>query len=576
MPNNVIESMPLVETSANLLFALFIFIADAEGNMSAREVQCLHEMIEDANWCADADVKMGLENLRLRYPSLWKDYLQKSFEHDLKSILMRIQTVGAGAADPAGARAALRNFVNRLCQNTSPTLVRLGLGTMRAAKQKAQKDVLFALSTPDADHGDSVNGTESAIDPKPLPTGANGSDVAVYTEIDHSIWPSAALELAAENVWKRGKTPVVCVAVIPETHDVKTFVFQNVQPVLFAYKPGQFATLELPIEGKTVRRSYTISSSPSRPHALSITVKRVSGGLVSNWLHNNMKVGFQLSLSGPHGEFTCFDAPSEKLLLIAAGSGVTPIMSMLRWLADTCSPADIVFINNIRTPADVIFRNELKYLGMRLGSKLKMGLIPSNVEAGQAWNGPVCHFSKHLLQLWAPDYLEREVFVCGPPGYMDAVNTALKHIGFPANQYHQESFGGPAPAQKVANSSVAASKAAVAPLAVAPLAPVRVSAPVEQTPAASNEPSKVELVFSMSSKTVMVSSGDFILDVAEEHGIVLPSSCRAGNCGTCKVKKTEGTVEMDGQQALSEGDLSEGYVLACVGRACSRRVVLEA
>ncbi len=576
MPNKVLESTPLVETSANLLFALFIFIADAEGNMSAREVQSLQEMIEDARWCGDADIKMGLENLRVRYPNFWKDYQQKSFSRDLKSILMRIQTVGSGAADPAGARAALRTFVNRLCQNTSPTLVRLGLGTMRAAKQKAQKDVLFALSAPDTDHGDGASGTQSAVAPKPLPLVANRSDVPVDLDIDHSLWPSAALKLAAENVWKRGKTPVVCVAVIPETHDVKTFVFQTVQPVLFAYKPGQFATLELPIEGKTVRRSYTISSSPSRPHALSITVKRVPGGLVSNWLHDNMKVGFQFSLSGPHGEFSCFDAPSEKLLLIAAGSGVTPIMSMLRWLADTCSPADIVFINNIRTPADVIFRNELKYLGMRLGSKLKMGLIPGNVEAGQAWNGPVCHFSKHLLQLWAPDYVEREVFVCGPPGYMDAVNTTLKQIGFPAHRYHQESFGGPAPAQKAANPSVPVSKAIVTPAAVAPAAPLRVSASVEQAPAASKEQAKVELVFSISSKTVLVTPDDFILDVAEEHGIVMPSSCRAGNCGTCKVKKTEGTVEMDGQQALGEADLNDGYVLACVGRACSRRVVLEA
>jgi ferredoxin len=86
----------------------------------------------------------------------------------------------------------------------------------------------------------------------------------------------------------------------------------------------------------------------------------------------------------------------------------------------------------------------------------------------------------------------------------------------------------------------------------------------------------VELVFSVSSKTVMVSSDDFILDIAEEHGIVLANSCRAGSCGTCKIKKSEGTVEMDGQQALGEADLNDGFVLACVGRACGRRVVLEA
>ncbi|MBL0169035.1 MAG: 2Fe-2S iron-sulfur cluster binding domain-containing protein [Propionivibrio sp.] len=89
-------------------------------------------------------------------------------------------------------------------------------------------------------------------------------------------------------------------------------------------------------------------------------------------------------------------------------------------------------------------------------------------------------------------------------------------------------------------------------------------------------PEKVEIVFSRSSKTIYASTGDFILDLADEHDIKLESSCRAGNCGTCKIRKTEGDVEMDGQQALSETDILEGYILACIGRACSKRVVLEA
>jgi ferredoxin-NADP reductase len=567
MPNQGLASTPLVDASAHLLFALFIHVADAEGGVSAREVQCLQELIENLRWCDDADIKKGLENLRLLYLDLWKDYQKKSFAHDLKSISERIQTVGVLAADPARARASLRTFVNRLSQNSSPTLVRLGLGAMPAAKQKAQKDVLLALSSPDQAPAAGVAEVSPPLDAEPTPV--------LHAQADLSIWPSATLKMATEHVWKRGKTPVCCVAVIPETHDVKTFVFQALQPALFVYKPGQFATLELPIEGKTVRRSYTISSSPSRPHAISITVKRVPGGLVSNWLHDNMKVGFQFTLSGPHGEFTCFDAPADKLLLIAAGSGVTPIMSMLRWLVDTASTADIVFINNIRTPADVIFDSELKYLSMRLGNKIKMGVIPGNVYAGQAWNGPVCHFSEHLVRMWAPDYAEREVFVCGPPGYMNAVRSTLTQIGFPAHRYHQESFGGPAPVQNAAPLlATAAPVATAAPIPVA--SAVVLPAVVHPVPAPAAEVLKVELVFSVSSRTVMVSSGDCILDVAEEHGIALASSCRAGNCGTCKVKKTEGTVEMDGQQALSEADLSEGFVLACVGQACSSRVVLEA
>jgi ferredoxin-NADP reductase len=249
-------------------------------------------------------------------------------------------------------------------------------------------------------------------------------------------------------------------------------------------------------------------------------------------------------------------------------------MSMLRWLADTSSPVDIVFINNIRTPADVIFDDELRYLSTRLGSHLRLGIVPGAVQSGQAWNGPVCHFSKDLVRMWAPDYLDREVFVCGPGGYMDHVRDTLTQMGFPSQRYHQESFGGAAPTQKAAGPAGAAGSAVAPP--VPSVVPARVAAPVPLAPVAGTDDSKVELVFSVSSKTVMVTSNDLILDVAEEHGIVLANSCRAGNCGTCKIRKTEGTVEMDDQQALGESDLMEGFVLACVGRACGPRVVLEA
>jgi len=377
------------------------------------------------------------------------------------------------------------------------------------------------------------------------------------------MWPAATLEYSHEFTWKRGRTAVYCAAVVAETHDVKTFVFQAVKPLLFAYKPGQFVTLELPIDGKTIRRSYTISSSPSRPHAISITVKRVPDGLVSNWLHDNMREGFRFNLSGPNGEFTCFDAPAPKLLLIAAGSGVTPVMSMLRWVADTSSRADVVFLNNIRTPDDVIFARELNHLELRMGTLLKTGIVPG-ADPGKTWKGPVSHFSEELLMQLAPDFMERETFVCGPPGYMDLVRTTLERAGYPMHRYHQESFGAP-PAQRpgLAGTAVPASK---------PESPA--ASVVAATPAA--EPGKVEIVFSRSAKTIYATTEDFILDLADDNGVKLDSSCRAGNCGTCKVKIIEGTVEMDGQQALGEGDIADGYVLLCIGRAITPRVVVEA
>lgn len=551
------------EQSAHFLFALFIHVADADESLGARDVQTFQDLLEHPDWCASPLIRAGLDVLRARYGELWKDYQKKIIAREIKSIGDRLGALLSLGAQTDGLVTSALEFVRRLGRGTSPTLVRLGLVAGSAARQQACRELETLLTAASA--GAIVAPAPAAVAATPVVAPAEP-----VSETDLSIWPAASLAFEADNVWKRGRTQVVCVAVIPETHDVKTFVFQAVHPRLFVYKPGQFATLELPIEGKTVRRSYTISSSPSRPHSLSITVKRVPGGLVSNWLHDTMQVGFQFALSGPHGEFTCFDAPAEKLLLISAGSGITPVMSMLRWLVDTQSPADVVFINNIRTPADVIFENELRYLGMRMGDRLKLAVIPGKVEMGQAWNGPVCFFSESVVRMWAPDYVEREVFVCGPPGYMDMVRGTLERMGHPPHRYHQESFGGaPAPAAK---------------LAAAP-PPPPVSAPVKK-PATAQGPAPaaatvvasaaVEVVFVSSGKTIQVGPEDFLLDAAEANGIALNNSCRAGSCGTCKVKKTEGEVEMDGQQALSESDLEDGYVLACVGRACGKRVVLEA
>ncbi|WP_294272652.1 iron-sulfur cluster-binding domain-containing protein, partial [Propionivibrio sp.] len=179
------------------------------------------------------------------------------------------------------------------------------------------------------------------------------------------------------------------------------------------------------------------------------------------------------------------------------------------------------------------------------------------------------------VRLWAPDFVEREVFVCGPSGYMDCVRSTLERIGYPMHRYHQESFGAP-PAQRAAHSASSAPAAVSTKPETAPLVPPSAQALSMPPTAPAATPEKVEIIFSRSSKTIFASTGDFILDLADEHDIKLESSCRAGNCGTCKIRKTEGDVEMDGQQALSETDILEGYILACIGRACSKRVVLEA
>jgi glycine betaine catabolism B len=158
--------------------------------------------------------------------------------------------------------------------------------------------------------------------------------------------------------WSAIDLPVRCVRVIPETTDVKTFCFMADQLILFDYQPGQFVTLTLEIEGEIVCRSYSICSSPSRPHTLDITIKRVPppsdapdapAGLVSNWLHDQVRVGSQIKISGPYGNFSCCPDPPENLLLISAGSGITPMLSMARWLHDRAASTHVIFFHCART-----------------------------------------------------------------------------------------------------------------------------------------------------------------------------------------------------------------------------------
>jgi ferredoxin-NADP reductase len=168
-----------------------------------------------------------------------------------------------------------------------------------------------------------------------------------------------------QKVWSEGTINLKVRDIIEETHDCKTFRLVGEEPLLFSYKPGQFVTFILAIDGREVRRSYSMSSSPSRPHMLEVTVKRMPGGLVSNWFCDHVKLGDVLTVKGPTGKFTCFNYPSNKMLFIGAGCGITPILSMSRWIADTASDVDVKLLASFKSPQDIIFRKEFEMLSAR-------------------------------------------------------------------------------------------------------------------------------------------------------------------------------------------------------------------
>lgn len=347
-------------------------------------------------------------------------------------------------------------------------------------------------------------------------------------------------------IWGNGRHLVRCVTVIPETHDVTTFTFSMNEPVMFFFKPGQFVTLELDIAEERIMRSYTISSSPSIPYSFSITVKRVPGGVVSNWLHDNLKAGDQIAVHGPVGRFNCMDFPSDKVLLLSGGVGITPVMSMARWWFNTDSEVDMVFAHSARSPKDIIYAKELEYMSTRIDN-FKMHLICERTNVGEAWGGYRGYLNSHMLQLLAPDFMEREVFCCGPSPYMKAIRALLEHSGFDMSRYHEESFG-ETPIKDVEQAEKHAAQAELEDLQPKPAVMLRIP-----------------------EMGILQEVGlDLTLnEAAAEAGVNISKACGLGICGACRVKVIHGEYDMNHNGGISEEEIEEGYVLSCCTRVKS-------
>ena len=357
-----------------------------------------------------------------------------------------------------------------------------------------------------------------------------------------SIPNSDAFQPVQTQTWANGRHVMRCVRVIDETWDVKTFVFAAEQPLMFFFKPGQFVTLELEIDGEQVMRSYTISSSPSVPYSFSLTIKKLPGGQVSSWMHDYMKQGDELVVHGPVGRFNVIDYPADKYLLLSGGVGITPLMSMARWLFDTNSDADMVFTHSARTPRDIIYQRELEHMDSRIDS-MTLHTIVERVEIGQTWNGYRGLLDADKLAMTCPDYLEREVFCCGPEPYMRAVREMLEAGGFDMRRYHEESFGEiPAIAEEQA---------------------------IEQAESALEEHEALEMgdlhsvEFVESGKSVRIAPGETIHAAATKLGLHIPKACGMGICGTCRVRKVSGEVTMEHNGGITDDEIEAGDVLSC-------------
>jgi len=327
--------------------------------------------------------------------------------------------------------------------------------------------------------------------------------------------------------------------IFQETPDVKTFRMVNPQggEIPFTYRPGQYLTLTVSPEGKEVKRSYTIASAPTQRDYVEITVKREEHGLVSRYLHDKLREGDELKVSAPSGRFTFDGTEHDSIVLIGGGVGITPMMSVIRYLTDRAWPGEIFLLYSTRTSREFIFREELEYLQRRHPNLNVVATMTRS--AGTVWMGLKGRFNKELIAGAVPDIASRRVHICGPPGMMEAIKAMLLELGVPPEQVKTEAFG------------------------TAKRQPKPPPAPgAEKAPAAA-----ATVTFAKSGKSAPLAPDVTVLEAAEAVGVEIDNSCRSGTCGSCKVKLLSGTVTMEVEDALEPEDKAQNIILACQAKS---------
>ena len=352
--------------------------------------------------------------------------------------------------------------------------------------------------------------------------------------------------------WSHGERQLICTARHDETRDgdivtATTFTFQTApQASRFHYQPGQFLLLNVTIDGQPHSRAYSLCSAPTRPHQLTITVKRVAGGRVSNYLLDTLQPGMTLAALPPQGQFHLSAQLPAALLLLSAGSGVTPMMAITRTLRDLGLNTQIHFVYSARHAGDLIFRDELLALAAQdenFHLTLLLEAIPDEtmpdepipLAAGRLVAG---RLQAELLAELTAGLADYQIYLCGPSGYIDAVHDLLADPRYADVPLYEERF------------SAAAPTAATAPNAEQTGAHFALSVPAFGTDST-------------------IAANETLLDALEREGLPIIGACRAGVCGSCKCKVEAGSVESSSTLALTPDQVAAGYVLACSSKAKS-------
>ena len=318
------------------------------------------------------------------------------------------------------------------------------------------------------------------------------------------------------------------------THNVKTFRFTFAKGgvIPFTYLPGQFLTLHIAPRGTPIKRSYTIASTPTWRDRIEITVKREPYGLVSRWLHDELQVGDEVEIEAPNGTFIFTGEQAERVMLIGGGVGITPMMSVVRYLTESNWTGRITLILSFRSLRDYIFREEIEKLKAR-NSNLDV-IVTMSGPVEEAWPGTRGRITSALLASAVQDISTGRTHICGPPSMMESVKAALLGLGAAEAQIKTEAFGSVTrnPTTKGTRSTKVAG----------------------------------QVWFQTSDLRAPVPVGVTVLDAADEAGIYIDNACRSGTCASCRVRLVSGKVKMEVEDALTTQDKADGYILACQAR----------
>ena len=330
--------------------------------------------------------------------------------------------------------------------------------------------------------------------------------------------------------------------IVPETSEATSIRFE-IPPELrdkFAFKAGQHLTLRATLNGEEVRRNYSLCTAPDESDWM-VTVKRIGGGLFSNWVGDNLKAGDTIDVMPPHGSFTTEFAPSQKrhLVGIAGGSGITPVMSLIRTTLRLEPQSRFTLLYGNRDSSSVIFLDALASLKDKYLDRLELyHFLDAEDQDIDLFNGMLNRERcDEAIAALVPGAAEVDGwFICGPGPMMDAAEGALLDRNIPKDRIHIERFTADRPPEAVARE-------------IAEL----------QTRA---EGVSVSVTLDGRTRRVPFTAGN-ILDSARASGLPAPFACKAGVCATCRARVTGGKVEMAARYGLTDEEVADGYVLTC-------------